>query len=317
MANAHEAGDLLTPGPAIDGVPNNEIDTGSLKFTDSDLGLPEGNRTGETYKPEEYKDDQGRDFEPKPKEGETAKTPADPMDILKAKGLGRFKSVDDALDAYVNLNSKIGEMATKLEQFGQVQERNRILEEQLEKIFEIDGEGNLVLTETARKQYVKEQKEEHPEKTKEDILEDLDRDFDGTLDKLVESKLKSKLKDVESFISKQKAAEQARITEQKKQEEADNLFNHYMDNVEGFKENIDKIEKILVDNPELYELKDPLKAAMNLLKKVEEFATQKKNADAFVETSRTQPEQTKTEEEADWDNIILQHGTNAASLLER
>ena len=304
MTDNYEANDLLI-GPTIDGVPENEADTGAFDFTDDELGLPKEDLTGQQYKPEEYKENIKQNY--------SSKEPV--VDILKTRGLDKFKSVEDALDAYVNLNSKIGEMATKVERFGELQERNRLLEEQLGKIFTVNENGELYLTDEALTKFVREQKAEYPEKTETDILDELDKDFEGTLYKIIDNRLGNRLTSIENYIQKQQRFEQQQKEYNRQSEEADKLINHYINNVEGFYNNLDKVEKILEDNPELYQLSDPLKIAHQMLKQAGEIATKRKTDDAFVETSRVQPEQNKSEEDADWNDIYSQ-GTNSASLLK-
>ena len=291
---ANEASELL------DGTATGE--SAETFFSDENLDVDADFETGDTYTPEDYKAEQ------------SDKPIQEKIGLLKEKGLERYKDIPAALDGLIELNSQIGSMGSKLEGYGQLQERNKILEEQLEKLFEINEEGNLVFSENAVANYVRKKEIEEPEKTHDEILEELDDDFGGTLDKLIEKKVGGKIKSLEAYIAKQQRAEQSKMEQTVQDDAADDLFSHYMENEEGFAENIQQIDEILDANPELYDLSDPLKIAMQMLKRAENIAAKRRADGTFVESSRTQKTEKKSEDDILFDEIYAQQ-SNAANLL--
>lgn len=310
MANEDysEASDLM------DGLPADNIGgdntTNEDYFSDEALGLDTDDKTGEDYTPEDHKETLSETEEPK----QTAIKSDDYAAMLAEKGLDKYKDVGSALDGLVNLNSKFGELGSKLEGYGQLQERNKILEEHLEKLFDTADDGSIHFSESAVKTYMKLQKKKEPQKSQDEIMDDLENDFQGTLDKLIESKVGGKLKKFDDYLTNQKVSAQNAEEQAEREGEADELFNHYMENEPGFKENIKQVDEILEANPSLYNLEDPLGIVMQMLKKADNIAAKKRADGTFVESSRTQKTEPKTQTDIDFEEIYAQQ-TNAGSLL--
>lgn len=290
------ASDLLSDEPS---------GMGDDDFTDEALGLDPNDTTGEPpLTPDPVKipeeEEPERTQEPEPTQQEP------PASLLAQKGLAHFRDVPAALDAYNLLNAKIGEQGLKL---GKKDARIEQLEKGLEELFET-VDGKFYLREEVIEQYVRKKEIEEPELTHEEVMDELDADLPGTLNKMVETKLATLMKPFDKYMSNAKIRDEEAQIQAQLDIKGTELFQHYENNVPGFKENIKEICEILEDNPELYDafnkgsIKDPLKIAMRMLTKADSIAAKKRKDGAFLEKGHPHSDIERSEEDRDYDDML-------------